>query len=431
MRIAIIGGAGVRTPLLVAGLAASDLPIQQISLYDINQDLLSLIGAVARQRSRVPVACCSILDEAVAGADFVFLSIRAGGIEQRARDEDTALRLGAVGQETVGPVGFAMAMRTVPHAVDYARAVTRLAPDARIVNFTNPVGIVTQAMRAVGTTNVIGICDTPTELFERIASALGVQAVECRFDYFGLNHLGWVREVYAADVPQLHRVWNDPALIAHIYPSALFETSFLSQLRLLPSEYLFYYYRPELAIERARQAGETRGQIIAALNSALFRDLSVAGADLSTIYDCYLQAREAGYMQVESGHAQARRPSQSDSLSGYDRIALGVVRAIHFDLKTIIPLSVVNGDTIPDLHPDDVVEVPCEVGANGATPLPVGRVPAQVRDLLFQVKSYERMTVAAAFSGSRTDACTALAANPLVGDQARAEALIHALGPSW
>lgn len=431
MKIAIIGGAGVRTPLLVAGLAASDLPIQQISLYDINQDRLSLIGAVARQRSRVPVACCSSIDEAVEGADFVFLSIRAGGIEQRARDEEAALRLGVVGQETVGPAGFAMAMRTIPHAVDYARAVARLAPDAWIVNFTNPVGIVTQAMRAAGTTNVVGICDTPTELFEHIASALGLRADECRFDYFGLNHLGWVREVFAAGAPQLERVWNDPALIARIYPSALFETSFLSALRLLPSEYLFYYYRPELAIERARQAGETRGQTIAVLNSTLFHDLSVAGANLSTIYDRYLQAREAGYMRVESGDARARQPSRPDSLSGYDRIALRVVRAIHFDMKTIISLSVVNGDTIPDLQPADVIEVPCEVGANGATPLPVARVPAQVHDLLLQVKAYERMTVAAAFSGSRTDACTALAANPLVGDEARAKALIHALGPSW
>ena len=170
MKIAVIGGAGVRTPLLVNGLTDSDLPIDQIALYDVDQERLAPIGRVAAlMAARGRVVLCESLAECVSGTDFVFTSIRVGGMDRRIRDESAAQRHGIVGQETVGPAGFAMATRTIPHMVRYAREISRLAPAAWIINFTNPAGMITEAMRTV-TSRVIGICDTPTELFEEVAT---------------------------------------------------------------------------------------------------------------------------------------------------------------------------------------------------------------------------------------------------------------------
>jgi 6-phospho-beta-glucosidase len=430
VKIAVIGGAGVRTPLLVNGLTQSDLPIDEIGLFDIDRERLAIVSSLAGAfspavRSYEDAGAC------VAGADFVILSIRAGGITARARDEAIAIAHDTVGQETVGAVGFAMAMRTIPHAVEYARLVERQAPDAWVISFTNPVGIITQAMTDATPARVIGICDTPTELFEDVAHVLGVDSSRCDFDYFGLNHLGWLREVRCDGDPQLHRLWNDAERLTRVYRAPLFAAAFLQQLRLLPTEYLFYYYAPAVALENTKNAGQTRGGAIARLNDELFRGLGVAGADGRRVYEQYLQARNAGYMQIESGAAQPIERSPWAGLTGYDKIALAVVRAIHFNSNAIIPLNVPNRGAIRDLDEADVVEVPCVVNANGARPLSVGAVPERVRDLLVRVKEYERLTVEAASTRSVEAAERALAANPLVGERPLARRLIEAMSPLW
>jgi 6-phospho-beta-glucosidase len=274
LKIAVIGGAGVRTPLLVSGLTHSDLPIDEVALYDIDQERLAAIGDVARRMANgAPVRLCTTVSACVAGADFVFTSIRVGGIEQRVRDEATAQRHGIAGQETVGPAGVAMAARTIPHMVAYARDIARRAPRAWIVNFTNPVGMVTEAMRTVSD-RVIGICDTPTELFAEVAHTLGLQTERCYFDYFGLNHLGWLREVYSDGAPQLHRLWDDPAALRAVYKVPLFAPEALRELKLLPTEYVYYYDQPERALANVRRAGQSRGQAIAELTRELFESLA-------------------------------------------------------------------------------------------------------------------------------------------------------------
>jgi 6-phospho-beta-glucosidase len=429
MKIAVVGGAGVRTPLLVNGLTQSDLPIDDIALFDTDADRLRVIGPLAASFSSA-VRTCDDVRECVAGAAFVLLSIRVGGIAARVRDETVAVSHDVAGQETVGAGGFAMAMRTIPHAVQYARLVGNVAPDAWIVSFTNPVGIVTEAMTKATASRVIGICDTPTELFEDIAQVLGLESARCRFDYFGLNHLGWLREVYHDGAPQLHRLWGRRDLLRRIYRTALFEPEFLTELRMLPTEYLYYYYSADAALANIRKAGQTRGQAIQALNDRLFPDLAAPGADRRRVYEDYLAARNAGYMQIESGAAHPIERSPWAELTGYDKIALSVLRAIHRNSNAIIPLNVPNRGALRDLEDDDVVEVPCVVNANGAHPLAVGPVPSAVRDLLLQVKSYERLTVAAAASGAPQDAERALAANPLIGDRGRATRLVAALH-SW
>jgi 6-phospho-beta-glucosidase len=432
MKIAVIGGAGVRTPLLVSGLTSSDLPIDEIALYDADQPRLSIIGDVAsRMAANGRVTLCDSLADCVAGTDFVFTSIRVGGIERRIQDETAAQRHGIVGQETVGPAGFAMATRTIPHMVGYARDISRLAPAAWIINFTNPVGMITEAMRTA-TDRVIGICDTPTELFEEVAHALGLQSERCYFDYFGLNHLGWLREVYRDGEPQLRRLWNDADRLRSVYKMPLFDPSFLQDLKLLPTEYVYYYDQPERAFDNVRRAGQTRGQAIAELTGVLFDALRDPDTrDVVAVYKAYLFTRSAGYMQLESGTAAPAAPSPASQLSGYDRIALSVVRAIHFNTNAIIPLSVPNRGNIPELLDRDVVEVPCVVNANGVRPLHVGRVPDRIRPLLARVKEYERLTVRAALSQSLGGATEALANNPLVHDRAMADRLVRDLSPLW
>ena len=430
MKIAVIGGAGVRTPLLISGLTDSDLPIERVALYDTDHARLEIIGRVARLMSGRPLEICSSVTDCVSGADFVFTSIRVGGIERRIQDEAVAQRHGIVGQETVGPAGFAMAARTIPHMVRYAREIDRVAPNAWIINFTNPVGMVTEAMRSESE-RVIGICDTPTELFEDVARSLGLSSQDCYFDYFGLNHLGWLREIYSGGVAQLQRLWPDPDRLRAIYRVPLFEPSFLQELELLPTEYVFYYDQPARAFDNVQRAGRSRGQVIEELTHSLFESLAEPGADLVARYKAYLFARSAGYMQIESGSRVPSMPAPAIGLSGYDRIALGVVRAIHFNANAIIPLSVANRGTIPLLLDDDIVEVPCVVNANGARPLQVDRIPGRVAPLLTQVRDYERLTVRAALAQSREGARAALVRNPLVADPTTADRLIADLSPLW
>ncbi|MGE0452428.1 MAG: 6-phospho-beta-glucosidase [Vicinamibacteria bacterium] len=429
MKLALIGAAGVRAPLLVGGLTRSELPIDEVVLFDLDRERLALIGPLAQRTcARGALRLTDRVEDCVEGADFVLTSIRPGGIEARARNEAAALARGVVGQETVGPCGFAMAMATIPAMVGYAREVAQRAPRAFLVNFTNPVGIVTQAMTTATDARAIGICDTPTELFEEAAHALGVPSAECHFDYFGLNHLGWLREVRHRGVPQLARLWNDPARLVALYRSPLFEAERLAGLRLLPTEYVYYYYRPERAVANLRRAGTSRGAVIQALNRKLFADLRRGAGDPLRIYEDYLAARDAGYMQLESGASGPRARPHWLELTGYDKIALSVLQAIHGNSGAVIPLDVPNRGNLGTLKGDDVVEVPCVVNASGAWPLHVEPPPESVRPLLEAVKRYERLTVEAALTGSKDGARRALAANPLVRDEALAADLIQAMG---
>jgi 6-phospho-beta-glucosidase len=314
--------------------------------------------------------------------------------------------------------------------VRYAREIERVAPRAWIVNFANPVGMVTQAVRARSGARIVGICDTPTELFEEVAAALGVPSAECHFDYFGLNHLGWLREVYHRGVPQLEALWQQPERLRGVYRAAFFEPARLAALKLLPTEYVYFYDHPARAIENLSRAGESRGAVIGRLNARLFETLASGAGDPVAAYTAYLAERDASYMQLESGADRALERRATAELTGYDRIALAVVRAIHFNTGAVIPLDVLNRGNIPELEEDDVVEVPCVVNASGPLPLSVPPVPESVRELLVRVKEYERLTVRAALEDSAELALEALTLNPLVGDRELAQRLLAELEPA-
>jgi 6-phospho-beta-glucosidase len=428
MKVAIVGGGGVRVPLLINGLISRGLPIDEVALFDSDRARLNVIAPLARSRSgRARVSVHEGLSDCVRSADFVVTSIRVGGLEARQHDEATALAHGLVGQETVGPGGFAMAIRTIPVLSAYAKEIATYAPDAWVINFTNPVGIVTQAMRRAADLKVIGICDTPTELFAEIAHALRVPVDECTFDYVGLNHLGWVREVYRDDRALLGPRWSDEAFLNRIYSRPLFPASYLADRRLLPTEYVYYYDFPDRAVANMRASGTSRGEVVRQLTTQLFSELGARPANAIGVYENYLKTRSGSYMQIESGQPAPNPPSPWADLTGYDRIAFDVIHAIVHNTERVIPLNVPNDSNVPELAADDVIEAPCVVGANGPHARRVGSLPPQARQLTVRVKDYERRTIDAAGSMTRNALVDALALNPLVPTRDLADALIDEL----
>ena len=428
MKLAIVGGAGVRVPLLVHGVVSRGLPIDRVALFDTDQARLAIIARLARARTpEVSITVHNDLAACVTAADFVVTSIRVGGLVARERDERVSIAHGLVGQETVGPGGFAMAVRTIPVLAAYVKEIARQAPSAWVINFSNPVGIVTQAMRRAADIRIIGICDTPTELFAEIAHALDVPVRECAVDYLGLNHLGWVREVYHRGRPLLEGIWHNETLLGRLYNRHLFPPAYLAQLRLLPTEYVYYYEFPDRAIANIRAAGRGRGAVVSDLTARLFAELDVAAHDPVRSYENYLEQRSASYMQIESGQPAPSPPSPWAELTGYDRIAFDAMDAIVRNSQAVIPLNVPNCGNIPELAPEDVVEVPCVVGSNGPRALHVGGLPAQVRELVVRVKEYERRTIEAAETMTRDALVAALAHNPLVPSPQVARTLVTEL----
>ena len=429
MKIGLIGGAGVRVPLLAGGLSRSDLGVTEMALYDVDQERLQIIAGLAAQLAPgARITTAAEPEAAIDGADFVITSIRVGGIAQRAADEAAAIAHGIVGQETVGPAGFAMAVRSIPAMVEYGRLVARLAPRAWMINFTNPVSIITQAIHQETDARLIGICDTPMEIFEDAAHALGLPASVCAFDYFGLNHLGWLRDVSFEGVGQMHRLWDNDAALKAVYRSPLFEPERLRALKVLPTEYLYYYYRPDVALANLKKAGSSRGQAVARLTADLFQDLKTSSPqDLVDVYQRYLAKRDASYMELESGATEPRLKPDWAELSGYDRIALFTVRAIARNIGAVIPLDVANRGTLPFLDDEDIIEAQCRVDRNGPAPLPVAPVPDHARELITTVKRYERATITAALTGDRRQLADALALNPLVPSTDTAERLVAAM----
>lgn len=425
MKITLIGAAGVRTPLLVHGLASAGdkLNLEELAFWDTDAQRLQAMGRVAtamgkRSGLRAHLKTYSDAEHALEGAEYVITSIRAGGIDARVKDETIALAHGLVGQETVGAGGFACAMRNLAVMLDYAKLIERVAPRATVINFTNPVGIISQGLLNHTEIKVLGVCDTPLETYESIAHGLERNPFELKFDYLGLNHLGWIRSIKdKSGMELLPQVLSSPETIRNCYRHGLFPAKFIQQLGLLPTEYLYFYYFPQVAYENTEKSGQSRGQTIASMNVRLFRELAQAPeSQLVNIYENYLRERNASYFSIEATAGEQRRESQElySEFSGYERIALLVLQALQSDKASLIPLTVRNGGALQDLDANDAVELPCEVSAAGVEALPVGHAPESVRSLLLQVKEYERLTVRASIEHSRETALAALVKNPLV-----------------
>ncbi len=314
----------------------------------------------------------------------------------------------------------------------YARKMEERAPQATLINFTNPVGILSQGLLNHSSIKVLGVCDTPLETFETVAAALERDPFELEFDFFGLNHLGWIRGIQDKSGKQLlPELLQDPERLERCYRHSLFPAEFLQELKLLPTEYLYFYYFPESAKKNTRQSGQSRGQLIEKLTASFFEQIAATGdRDLVPVYEQYLKDRNASYLSIEATAGQRReeeRPLYS-KFSGYERIAVMVLTALQSKEPMTIPLTVQNGDAMNDLAPEDAVELPCKVSRNGVVARRCGRLPEQVRELLLQVKQYERLTVDAVVRHSKNTARIALEWNPLVGMKTAAAILTDYVG---
>ena len=440
MKIAILGGGGVRTPIVIYGLAQAQaaLGTTKVILFDIDPERLNIIARLGREVLRgfdnpFEIRVETDLLKAAEGAAFILSSIRVGGMSARARDERIAIEHGLAGQETTGPGGAAMALRTLPVMLAHAQAAERVAPRAWFINFTNPAGLITQALTQNTSLKVIGICDTPSELFHAIATGLGEPQSEMTFDYAGLNHLGWMRRVHLRDEDISGRILDDTELLRRLYPADLFDPELIQTLRLIPTEYLFFYYSQRRAYQNQLRAGTSRGEELDRLNAGLFEELSRRGdSEALASYRRYLMRRNASYMRLEAqaGSAFVENVDGQDpfeTATGYHRIALDLMQGLLSKEPREVVLNVLNGNTIADLRWDDVVEVPCKVDRNGARPKPVGALPDSVRGLVQSVKEYERTLIRAALSGSRRLAELAILEYPIIGQWELAKEVLQSL----
>ncbi|WP_330235028.1 6-phospho-beta-glucosidase [Streptomyces sp. NBC_00566] len=421
MRLTILGGGGFRVPLVYGALLADrgEGRVSEVVLHDVDAGRLDAVTRVlAEQAAGVPdapaVRATTELDEALRGADFVFSAIRVGGLRGRAEDERVGLAEGVLGQETVGAGGIAYGLRTVPVAVDIARRVARLAPDAWVINFTNPAGLVTEAMSRHLGDRVIGICDSPVGLGRRVARALGADPREAFVDYVGLNHLGWVRGLRIAGRDELPRLLADPDRLGSFEEGRLFGPEWLRSLGAIPNEYLHYYYFNRETVRAYQEAEQTRGAFLRDQQSRFYADALRPGGSALRAWEDTRAEREATYMAENRESAGAGEREEEDLSGGYEQVALALMRAIARDERTTLILNVRNRTTLTALDADAVIEVPCLVGADGAHPLATDPLSGHATGLVCSVKAVEREVLAAAESGSWATAVKAFALHPLV-----------------
>ncbi|MER5481106.1 6-phospho-beta-glucosidase [Streptomyces sp. NPDC002734] len=431
MRLTIVGGGGFRVPLVYGALLADRAPgrVTRVVLHDVDAGRLAAVGRVLAEQAReVPdapeVVTTTDLDEALTGADFVFSAMRVGGPEGRAADERVALAEGVLGQETVGAGGIAFGLRTVPVAVDLARRVRRLAPDAWVINFTNPAGLVTEAMSRTLGDRVIGICDSPVGLGRRLARVLGVDPARAFVDYAGLNHLGWVRAVRVDGRDQLPRLLADRALLESFEEGRLFGADWLRALGAIPNEYLHYYYFNRETVDAYRRAERTRGVFLRDQQDRFYAEAGRPGAPALQLWNRTRAEREATYMAENRDAAGAGEREEEDLSGGYEKVALALMRAIARDERATLVLNVRNRGALPGQDDDAVVEIPCLVDANGAHPPAAAPLPQHAAALVSAVKAVDREVITAALTGSRAAAVKAFALHPLIDSVAVARRLM-------
>ncbi|MFC7528176.1 6-phospho-beta-glucosidase [Actinoplanes sp. GCM10030250] len=456
MRLTILGGGGFRVPLVHRALLADHgrTGITEVVLHDVDPARLDAIGRVLAAQARdVPgapaVLTTTDLDTAVTGAAFVFCAIRVGGLAGRVTDERVALDAGVLGQETVGAGGIAYGLRTLPVAHHIAARIAHLAPGAWTINFTNPAGLVTEAMATHLGDRVIGICDSPSGLVDRVLRTLGADPATVHVDYAGLNHLGWLYGVRPLNTGTLASgvgrpasslggsagsvggadllpgLLADKARLETIEEGRLFGAAHLRDLGAIPNEYLHYYYDPAGTLAAVRDARQTRGAFLLEQQHRCYAEITAPGRDPLEAWLAAWREREATYMAENRELTGAGEREHDESRpAGYEGVALAVMRALAHDEAATLILNVRNRGTIGVLDDEAVVEVPCTVDASGAAPHRVAPLPEHGADLVRAVKTAERGVLEAATTGSRSTAVRAMAAHPLVASEPVARRLI-------
>jgi len=441
-------GSGVRTPYVLHGLAhEAGLGLDEVVLHDTDTERLEIMSALGAHLCRGWGASFTVRGEpdagaALADAGVVFSAIRVGQERARALDEQIPLKYGVLGQETTGPGGFAMALRTIPVVLGYARLIDEVAPGALVVNFTNPVGIIVQALSDHSSIRVVGVCDGPIEMQRSVARFLGLPYDRVLAEYAGLNHCGWIHRVLVSGRDVL------PEIIDHFEELQradgswqLFAPELVRAIGMLPMEYLYFYYSRQQAVDHIVHSGGSRGEQVEMLNAALWPELRerVEANDLDGAREAWQRAmarRDETYFARERGahmpldEAEGSKPEPDEPEDdpfegdGYEGLAIGVMAATITRTSASLILNVPNRGAIADLDERDVVEVTCVVDEHGAHPLAQGSLPDTARALIEPVKAYERLTVRAAVEGSYELALKALLVHPLVGSYEVARSIL-------
>jgi 6-phospho-beta-glucosidase len=407
MKLAVVGAGSTYTPELVDGLIRMRglLPVEELALVDTDEERLETLAGMTRrmlERGGYPlrVAPTLRLEEAVDGADTVLIQLRVGGQAARIVDESLPLRCGCIGQETTGFGGLAKALRTVPVVLDIATRTRRLAPDAWIVDFTNPVGIVTKALLDEGH-RAVGLCSAAMVFQRHFAKVLEVAPETIELDHVGLNHLTWELGVRAGGRDVLAELTGKH--VDRVAPATGLPADLVRRLGVVPSYYLHYFYDHDDLVEHAR-THESRAEEVQAIE----RELLQRYADENVDSKPELLSRRGGAFYSE---AAVELLASLLGTSSNDRHVVNLR----------------NGGTLPFLADDAVVEVPAHGGTGNVEPLPMPQLDAVARGLVAHVSAYEELALDAALHGGRERVFRALLAHPLVGQTRQAETLTDLL----
>lgn len=413
LKVAVIGGGSSYTPELIEGfiLNYSTFPVTEIVLVDIQAGFrkLSIVGQLAQRmvaKSGLPIEVKLTLDRrsALEGADFVSTQMRVGMLEAREWDETIPLKYGMIGQETTGPGGMMKALRTIPVLLDIARDMEELCPEAWLLNFTNPAGMVTEAINKHSNIRSIGLCNAPIGAYKWLSSLYQVPPERIYCEFAGLNHLHWISQITVDGESKLPELLEGrDGYSALNVPQYEWNASLLRTVGAIPSYYLKYYYlhRELLAEQQASAAkGETRAQVVQRLEDELF--------------------------ELYQNPDLAEKPKQLEQRGGayYSEAAVRLMNSLYNNSGDIQTLNVPNRGILDFLPDDACIEVNCEVRGDGPVPVPVTVVPEAVKGLIHAVKTYEQLAIQAAVTGCRETALTALAHHPLVPSVNDAEAML-------
>jgi len=407
IKIAVIGAGSTYTPELVEGigLRAGVLPVDELVLHDIDEGRLDVVGGLAERilgSLGFAGSCVRTTDRerAIADASFVLVQLRVGGMAARLRDEEIPLRHGCIGQETTGPGGFAKALRTIPVVLEIAeQTAERGASGAWLLDFTNPAGLVTQALINEGH-RAVGLCNVPIGFRSHFAGRLGVDPSSVLVEHVGLNHLSWVRRVVVDGVDRLPELIDADA--DELAAEVELPVEIVRLLHAVPSYYLRYYYQTSRVLEELRVA-EPRAATVMRI--------------------------ERGLLEMYADPELRVKPKLLEERGGalYSEAAAMLVESLLGDRGDVQVVNTRNDGALPGLADDDVVEAPCRITRDGPSVLPLEPLGPEMLGLVQQAKAYERLAAAAAVSGERRLALQALMANPLVGDYDVAAALLPEL----
>lgn len=444
MKLCILGGGGSRAIILTKSLLqkAPVLGITEIVFMDNNERGLRIFGGMAKKAASiidpdVKVSFTADPVEAITDSDYVITTIRVGGDASRVQNERISLNHGVLGQETTGAGGFAMAMKTIPVLKEYCALIRKYAKKGVMVfNFSNPSGLVTQAMRDLGYDFVYGVCDAPSGFLHQVARMRQKPSESFRMDVFGLNHLSYFTAIRENGADITNELLHDPKLYADT-DMRYFEPELPQKWGMLFNEYLYYFYYREKAVKNILESGKTRGESILEINRLMFEELKNLDPEndkdfgqMLDIYAKYNHQREISYMATESSVKRSESAAPKFDLyspeeGGYAGIALAFIQAKLTGKVSEMVLSVPNKGTVDWLEDDDVVETTCTIGPRGAeTKKNMKELPQSAKVLIQTMKQYERLAARGILEQDAEMAVEALMVHPLVNSYSLAKSLV-------